>query len=221
MTDLVVTKFRRLEDMAYEYGYEDIAVYESKGRKSYSEMQEKTNAKVSRFNYDRIFANTLGLVSMIIDNKGKMEDDKAYTLLYACADVLTTICDKSDMIEWINGKLTITYETGYVPLLFEGYTDKLTSLDTLMILLLDMVITMGYCGDVKCIAYETIKGKTIYHEFSRKDDNTVKAKSTLTEDMKKEFSDLYEKCNDGEISCKKYMNKLYDVVENKGGENNG
>ena len=157
---------------------------------------------------------------MIIDNKGIMEDDKAYTLLYVCADVMTSICDKADMIEWINGKLSITYETGYVPFLFEDYTDELTSLDTMMVLLLDLLITMGYCSDVKCIAYETVEGKVIYHEFNKEDDNTVKAESTLTEDMKKEFSDLYEKCNDDEISCKKYMNKLYDVVENKGGENN-
>lgn len=221
MKDLVIKKFRGLEDMTYKYGYEDITVYENNGRKAYLEMQERTNVKIDRFNYDRIFANTLGIVGMIIDNKGIMEDDKAYTLLYACADVLTTICDKSDMIEWINGKLSITYETGYVPLLFEGYTDRLTSLDTLMILSLDLLITMGYCGDVKCIAYETIKGEMIYHEFSRKDDNTVKAKSTLTEGMKKEFSDLYDKCDNGEISCKKYMNKLYDVADDKGGENNG
>lgn len=220
MTDLVVTKFRGLEDLAYEYGYTDIRVYENNARKAYSEMQEKTNVKVSRFAYDEVFAQTLGLVSMIIDNKGIMEDDKAYGLLYLCADVLTTICDKADMTDLINQKLTITYEKGYVPFLFEGYTDRLASYDTLMILLLDMLITLRYCGDVKCIAYHTINGKLICHEFSRKDDNTVKAESTLTEDMKKEFSDLYEKCNDGEISCKKYMNKLYDVVENKGGENN-
>lgn len=221
MTNLVIKKFRGLEDMAYEYGYTDIHVYENNARKAYSEIEKRTNVKVSGFACDEVFARTIGLVSMVIDNKGRMEDDKAYTLLYVCADVLTTICDKSDMIEWINGKLSITYETGYVPFLFEDYTDKLTSLDTLMILSLDLLITMGYCGDVKCIAYETVEGKVIYHEFSRKDDNTVKAESTLTEDMKKEFSDLYEKCNDDEISCKKYMNKLYDVVDDKGGENNG
>lgn len=220
MTNLVVTKFRGLEDMAYKYGYTDITVYENNGRKAYLEMQERTNVKVSGFAYDEVFARTIGLVSMIIDNKGKMEDDKAYTLLYVCADVITSICDKSDMIEWINGKLSITYETGYVPLLFENYTDTLTSLDTMMILLLDMVITMGYCGDVKCIAYHTIKGKLICHEFSGKDDNTVKAEITLTEGMKKEFSDLYEKFDNGEIDSNEYINKLYDVTENKGGNDN-
>lgn len=221
MTDLVVTKFRDLEDLAYEYGYTDvIAVHEHNARRAYLEIQEKTNVKVSRFAYDEVFASTLGLVSMIIDNKGIMEDDKAYGLLYLCADVLSTICNKSDMTDWINGKLTMTYEKGYVPFLFENYADRLTSLDTLMILLLDMLITLGYCGDVKCIAYHTINGKLICHEFSRKDDNTVKAESTLTDDMKQAFSDLYDKCCDGEIDCNEYVNKLYDVAENKGGSDN-
>lgn len=219
MKDLVVTKFRELEDMAYEYGYTDvIAVYEHNARKAYLEMQEKTNVKVSRFVYDEVFAKTLGLVSMIIDNKGIMEDDKAYGLLYLCADVLTTICNKADMTDEINERLTITYEKGYVPFLFEDYTDRLTSLDTLMILLLDMVIKLGYCSEVKCIAYHTINGKTICHEFSRKDDNTVKAESTLTEDMKKEFSGLYEKVSDDEINCNEYLNELYNIADGKGGK---
>lgn len=221
MTDLVVTKFRDLEDLAYEYGYTDvIAVYEHTARNAYLEMQEKTNVKVSRFACDEVFAKTLGLVSMIIDNKGIMEDDKAYGLLYLCADVLTTICDKADMTDCINERLTITYEKGYVPFMFEGYTDKLTSLDTLMILLIDMVITLGYCEDVKGIAYVTVSDKVIYHEFNKEDDNTVKAESTLTEGMKKEFSDLYEKCDNGEIDSNEYINKLYDVTENKGGNSN-
>lgn len=221
MKDLVVTKFRGLEDMAYEYGYtDDIAVYKHNARKAYLEMQDRTNVKVSRFAYDEVFVKTLGLVSMIIDNKGIMEDDKAYGLLYLCADVLTTICDKEDMTVGINERLTMTYEKGYVPFLFEYYADRLTSLDTLMILLLDMLITMGYCEDVKCIAYHTINGKLICHEFSRKDDNTVKAESTLTDDMKQAFSDLYDKCSDGEIDCNEYVNKLYDVAENKGGSDN-
>ena len=182
MTDLVVTKFRDLEDMAYEYGYTDvIAVYENIARKAYSEMQDRTNVKVSGFAYDEVFVKTVGLVSMIIDSKGIMEDDKAYGLLYLCADVLTTICDKADMTDLINQKLTITYEKGYVPFLFDGYTDKLTSLDTLMILLIDTLITLGYCSEETCIAYVTINDKVIYHEFNRKDDNTVKAESTVTE----------------------------------------
>lgn len=221
MSDLVVTKFRGLEDMAYEYGYTDvIAVYERNARIAYIEMQEKTNVKVSGFAYDEVFAKTIGLVSMIIDNKGTMEDDKAYGLLYLCADVLTTICNKSDMTGWINEKLTFTYEKGYVPFLFENYRDRLTSLDTLMILLLDMFITMGYCSEVKCIAYHTINGKTIYHEFSRKDDNTVKAESTVTEDMKKEFSALYEKVSNDEIDCNEYLNELYNIADGKGGNDN-
>lgn len=221
MTDLVTKKFRGLEDLACDYGYTDvIAVYEHNARKAYLEMQERTNVKVSRFACDEVFAKTLGLVSMIIDNKGIMEDDKAYGLLYLCADVLTTICNKSDMTDCINERLTITYEKGYVPFLFEYYTDKLTSLDTLMILLLDMVITMGYCEDVKGIAYVTVSGKVIYHEFSRNDDNTVKAESTLTEGMKKEFNDLYDKCDNGEIDCNEYLNELHDVAESKGGNSN-
>lgn len=221
MTDLVITKFRGLEDMAYEYGYTDgVAVYEHNARKAYLEMQERTNVKVSKFACDVVFAKTIGLVSMIIDNKGIMEDNKAYTLLYLCADVLTTICNKSDMTDWIYGKLTITYEKGYVPFLFENYADRLTSLDTLMILLLDMVITVGYCSEVKCIAYHTINGETICHEFSEKDDNTVKAESTLTEDMKKEFSDLFEKVSNDEIDCNEYLNELYNIAENKGGSDN-
>lgn len=221
MTHLVTKKFRGLEDLAYEYGYTDvIAVYEHNARKAYLEMQERTNVKVSRFACDEVFAKTLGLVSMIIDNKGIMEDDKAYGLLYLCADVLTTICDKSDMTDGINEKLTITYEKGYVPFLFEGYADRLTSLDTLMILLLDMVITMGYCSDVKCIAYHTINGKTICHEFNKEDDNTVKAESTLTEGMKKEFTDLYEKVSDNEIDCNEYLNELYNITEKKEGNDN-
>ena len=183
-------------------------------------MQEKTNVKVSRFAYDEVFAETIGLVSMIIDNKGIMEDDKAYGLLYLCADVLTTICNKADMTNWINEKLTITYEKGYVPFLFEDYTDRLTSLDTLMILLLDMFITLGYCSDVKCIAYHTINGKVICHEFNKEDDNTVKAENTLTEDMKKEFSDLYEKVSDNEIDCNEYLNELYNIADGKGGNDN-
>lgn len=221
MSDLVVTKFRGLEDLAYDYGYTDvIAVYEDNARRTYLEMQEKTNVKVSGFAYDEVFAKTLGLVSMIIDNKGTMEDDKAYTLLYLCADVLTTISNKSDMTDFINGKLTLTYQKGYVPFLFEDYADRLTSLDTLMILLLDMLITMGYCSVEKCIAYNTINGKLICHEFSRKDDNTVKAESTLTEDMKKEFSDLYDKCDNGEIDCNEYLNGLHDIAEKRGGSDN-
>ncbi|MEE1020530.1 MAG: hypothetical protein U0L93_03820 [Bacteroidales bacterium] len=221
MTDLVVTKFRGLEDLAYDYGYTDvIAVSEHNARRAYLEIQEKTNVKVSRFAYDEVFASTLGLVSMIIDNKGIMEDDKAYSLLYLCADVLTTICDKADMTDLINNKLTMTYEKGYVPFLFEDYADKLTSLDTMIILLLDMLITLGYCEKVKCIAYHTINGKMICHEFNRKDDNTVKAESTLTDDMKQAFSELYDKCCDGEIDCNEYVNKLYDVTENKGGSDN-
>lgn len=221
MTDLVTKKFRGLEDLAYEYGYTDvIAVNEHTARKAYLEIQEKTNVKVSRFACDEVFAKTLGLVSMIIDNKGVMEDDKAYGLLYLCADVLTTICNKEDMTDGINERLTISYEKGYVPFLFENYSDRLTSYDTLMILLLDMLITLGYCSEVKGIAYHTINGKTIYHEFSRKDDNTVKAESTLTEGMKKEFSDLYEKCDNGEIDSNEYLNGLHDIAESKGGNSN-
>ena len=221
MTDLVVTKFRGLEDLAYEYGYTDvIAVYEHNARNAYLEMQDRTNVKVSGFAYDEVFAKTVGLVSMIIDNKGIMEDDKAYGLLYLCADVLTTICDKADMTDCINERLTFTYEKGYVPFLFDDYTDKLTSLDTMMILLLDMFMTLGYCEDVKCIVYHTINGKLICQEFNKEDDNTVKAESTLTEGMKKEFSDLYEKCDNDEIDCNEYVNKLYDVAENKGGSDN-
>lgn len=214
MKDLV-TKFRGLEDMAYEYGYTDISLYENNGRKTYSEMQERTNVKVSRFYDEEMFAKTLGLVSMVIENKGKMEDDKAYGLLYFCADVLTTICNKEDMTDWINEKLMFTYEKGYVPFMFEYYTDRLTSLDTMMVLLLDLVITMGYCSEVKGIAYETVEGKVIYHEFSREDDNTVKVESTLTAEMKKEFSELYDKCDNGEINCNEYVNALYDVAESK------
>lgn len=221
MTDLVVTKFRGLEDLAYEYGYTDvIAVYEHNARKAYLEMQDRTNVKVSRFAYDEVFAKTVGLVSMIIDNKGIMEDDKAYGLLYLCADVLTTICDKADMTDCINGRLTIAYEKGYVPFLFDDYIDRLTSLDTLMLLLLDMFITLEYCSEETCIVYHTINGKTMYQMLNRKDDNTVKAESTLTEGMKKEFSDLYEKCDDGEITNDEYMNKLYDIAESKGGNDN-
>lgn len=179
MSDLVVTKFRDLEDLAYEYGYTDVvAVYEHNARRTYLEMQERTNVKVSRFAYDEVFAKTIGLVSMIIDNKGITEDDKAYGLLCLCSDVLTTISDKADMTDEINGKLILTYEKGYVPFLFENYTDSLTSLDTLMILLLDMFITLGYCGYIKCIAYVTVNDKLIYHEFNKEDDNTVKAEST-------------------------------------------
>lgn len=222
MSDLVVTKFRGLEDLAYDYGYTDvIAVYEHNARRTYLEMQEKTNVKVSGFAYDEVFAKTLGLVSMIIDNKGIMKDDKAYTLLYLCADVLTTISNKSDMTDWINGKLAMTYEKGYVPFLFENYTDRLTSLDTTMVLLLDMFITLGYCPEVKFIVYHTVNGKMAYHEFSGKDNNTVKAESTLTEDMKKEFSDLYEKVSNDEIDCNEYLNELYNIADGKGGNDNG
>lgn len=221
MSDLVVTKFRGLEDLAYEYGYTDvIAVHEHNARNAYYEIGNRTNVKVSGFAYDEVFAKTVGLVSMIIDNKGTMEDDKAYTLLYLCADVLTTISNKSDMTDFINGKLTITYETGYVPFLFENYRDRLTSLDTMMILLLDMFITLGYCPEVKCIVYHTINDKTIYHEFKKEDDNTVKAESTLTEDMKKEFSDLYEKVRNDEIDCNEYLNELYNIADGKGGNDN-
>lgn len=221
MTDLVVTKFRGLEDMAYEYGYtDDVAVYEHNARNTYLKMQEKTNVKVSRFAYDEVFAKTLGLVSMIIDNKGIMEDDKAYTLLYLCADVLTTICNKSDMTGWINAKLTFTYEKGYVPFLFENYADKLTRLDTLMILLLDMLITLEYCSEVKGIAYVTVNDKLIYHEFNKEDDNTVKAESTVTEEKKQAYNELYDKYTDGEIDCNEYLNELYNIADGKGGNDN-
>lgn len=221
MSDLVVTKFRGLEDLAYDYGYTDvIAVHEDNARRTYLEMQEKTNVKVNRFAYDEVFAKTVGLVSMIIDNKGIMADDKAYTLLYLCADVLTTICNKSDMTDLINGKLAMTYEKGYVPFLFENYTDRLTSLDTIMVLLLDMFITLGYCPEVKFIVYHTVNGKMAYHEFSKKDDNTVRAESTLTEEKKKEFSDLYEKVSNDEIDCNEYLNELYNIADGKGGNDN-
>lgn len=182
MSDLVVTKFRGLEDKAYEYGYTDvIAVYERNARKAYLEMQERTNVKVSGFAYDEVFAKTIGLVSMIIDNKGKMKDEKAYGLLYLCSDVLTTICNKSDMTGWINAKLTFTYEKGYVPFLFEYYAERLTSLDTLMILLLDMLITLDYCEKVKSIAYVTVNDELICHEFEKEDDNTVKSRKPKAE----------------------------------------
>lgn len=219
MTDLTIKKFRELEDMAYDYGYTDvIAVYENNARKAYLEMQERTNVEINGFCGD-VFTKTVGLVSMIIDNKGIMEDDKAYGLLYLCADVLTTICDKADMTDCINERLTMTYEKGYVPFLFEDYAERLTSLDTLMILLLDMLITLGYCEDIKCIAYVTVNGELICHEFKKEDDNTVKAESTLTDEKKQAYNDLYDKCSDGEIDCNEYVNKLYDVAE-KGGSDN-
>ena len=226
MTDLVVTKFRRLEDCILDGNIDcppkclETVIYENKGRNLYAEMQKRTNVKVSILGYQEIFAKTVGLVSMVIDNKGKMEDDKAYGILFLCADVLATMVRKTDLFDWIYEKLMLTYDKGYVPLLFQDDVDELTSLDTMMILLLDLVITMGYCSDVTVIAYETIKGKVLYHTLNKGDNNTVKAKSTLTDDMKKEFSDLYEKCNDDEISCNEYVNKLYDVAENKGGSDN-
>lgn len=211
----VLSKFRGLEDMSYEYGYTDISLYENNGRKVYSEMQERTNVKVSRFDYDRIFTNTIGLVNMIIDNKGKMEDDKAYGLLLLCADVFATICDKTELMDWIYEKLTITYEKGFVPLLFQDDVDKLSSIDTLMLLSLDLAMTMGYCSDVTVIAYETIKGEVLYQPLNKGDNNTVQGETTLTEDMKKEFSELYDKCDNGEIDCNEYVNALYDVAESK------
>lgn len=225
MKDLVVSKFRGLEDCIlddndYKFGCLNTAIYENKGRNLYAELQKRTNVKVNVLGYREIFAKTIGYVNMIIDNKGKMEDDKAYGLLFLCADVFTTICRKTDLIDWIYEKLVITYDKGFVPLLFQDDVDKLTRLDTMMILLLDMVITMGYCSDVTVIAYETIKGKVLYHEFSRNDDNTVKAESTLTEGMKKEFNDLYDKCDNGEIDCNEYLNELHDVAESKGGNSN-
>ena len=231
MNDLVVEKFRGLQDCILDGDNIDCPekclethIYENKGRKLYAELQKRTNVKVSILGYSEIFAKTIGYVSMIIDNKGKMEDDKAYGLLFLCADVFATMArktaQKTGLLDWINQKLTITYEQGYVPFLFEYYSDRLTSLDTMMILSLDLAMTMGYCSEVKGIAYETISGNVIYHEFNKEDDNTVKAESTLTEGMKKEFSDLYEKCDNGDIDCNEYINALYDVAENKGGSDN-